>query len=51
MEQKLEELKKAKKNVEWLLEDGHGDASIDMHGLAYWASEVERLREQIKNNL
>ncbi len=24
---------------------------VDMHGLAYWASEVERLRNEIKEKL
>lgn len=47
----FENLKVAKKNVIWLIEDGHGDASVNMHGLLYWASEVERLREIIKKEL
>ena len=25
--------------------------SVDMHGLAYWAGEVERLRKEIKEKL
>lgn len=25
--------------------------SVDFHGLAYWASEVERLRKEIKEQL
>ena len=45
----FEELEQAKKNVLELLEDPN--ASIDMHGLEYWAGRVERLRELIKNRL
>jgi len=51
MQKELESLKTAKENTTYLLEDGKADSSIDMHGLSYWASEVERLRELIKNNL
>jgi len=42
----LEELKKAKENVRWLLD--HESGSVDMHGLVYWAEVVERLRKEIK---
>jgi 3-deoxy-D-arabino-heptulosonate 7-phosphate (DAHP) synthase class II len=45
----LEKLNKAKENVRWLLD--HADGNIDFHGLAYWAREVERLREEIKKSL
>lgn len=46
---KLEQLKVAKENVIWLID--HNDGLIDMHGLAYWASVVEKLREEIKRTL
>lgn len=49
MQEKIEQLQKAKENVTYLLE--HPESSIDFHGLSYWASVVERLREEIKNNL
>ncbi len=45
----LEELKKAKENVRWLLD--HDAGLVDMHGLGYWAMVVERLREEIKKEL
>ncbi|MFA6309591.1 MAG: hypothetical protein WC677_07660 [Clostridia bacterium] len=43
----LEALVYAKDNVRWLLV--HEAASIDTHGLVYWAGEVERLRKEIKS--
>jgi hypothetical protein len=46
---KLEQLKKAKANVRWLLD--HEDGLVDFHGLAYWAEVVERLRAEIKATL
>jgi hypothetical protein len=46
---KLEQLGEAKKNVQYLLENS--DASVDFHGLAYWASVVEQLRAEIKATL
>lgn len=49
MEELLEQLDKAKENVRWLLD--HNDGLVDMHGIAYWAGEVERLRELIRENL
>lgn len=45
----LKELMKAKENVSYLL--GNADALVDMHGLAYWACRVERLRKDIKEML
>lgn len=51
IETTLKDLVIAKHNVSYLLEDGHGEASIDMHGLEYCAGRVERLRELIKNSL
>jgi len=42
---KLIELKIAKANVSWLLEN---DGLVDMHGLVYWAGVVERLRQEVR---
>ncbi len=42
----LEQLQTAKNNVRWLLD--HESGLVDMHGLAYWAGEVERLRKGIR---
>lgn len=49
MEQKIKELEYAKKAVQDMLDDG--ECSVDMHGIGYWASVVERLREEIKGCL
>lgn len=49
MAQLFEQLEKAKHNVRWLLDNESG--LVDMHGLSYWASVVERLRIEIKNSL
>lgn len=45
----LEQLEAAKNNVRWLLD--HPAGLVDFKGLKYWAAEVERLREAIRNNL
>jgi hypothetical protein len=45
---KVKKLRKAEKNVIWLVEH---DGSIDMHGLSYWAGIVEKLRKEIKEAL
>ena len=45
----FKELMQAKENVSKLL--GNADMLVDMHGLAYWASKVERLRKEIKEQL
>jgi len=45
----FDDLQAARKNVQTLLDEPN--ASIDMHGIKYWAGEVERLREVIKDNL
>lgn len=45
MNELFEKLEKAKDAVRWLLE--HGEGLVDMHGIAYWASEIERLRTEI----
>ena len=49
MQQKLKELEIAKKNTQTLLDEPN--ASIDMHGLGYWAGLVETLRGDIRDNL
>lgn len=49
METLIKDLEVAKKNTQTLLDEPN--ASIDMHGLEYWAGRVERLRELIKNSL
>lgn len=46
---KFEQLQTAKHNVIWLID--HANSTVDMHGLEYWAGQVERLREQIKESL
>lgn len=45
----LEKLKYAKDSVAWLL--NHVTGLVDFHGLVYWATEVERLREEIKKEM
>lgn len=45
----FERLQKAKDAVIWLLE--HENGMVDMHGIAYWAGEVERLRAELKEIL
>lgn len=47
MNELFEKIQYAKKAVIWLLENESG--LVDMHGLSYWAGEVERLRLEIKN--
>ena len=49
MENLIKELEKAKENVLRLLE--HSDGLIDMHWLEYRAWKVEKLRNEIKENL
>jgi hypothetical protein len=45
----IEKLDYAKDALVWLLAHANGD--VDCHGLTYWATEVERLREEIKKTL
>jgi len=45
----FDKLEKAKANVRWLLD--HSEGLVDMHGIAHWASEIERLRKEIKERL
>lgn len=49
MAELFEKLQYVKKAVLVTLENA--DSSVDFHGLAYWAQEVERLREEIKKAL
>ena len=49
MDKLFEQLKYAKESVKWLID--HDNGSVDFHGLTYWASEVERLRSEIKKAL
>lgn len=49
MQELFERLEYAKKAVRTMLDkDG---CLVDMHGLTYWAGEVERLRKEIKEKL
>lgn len=45
----FEKLQYAKDAVAWLL--AHENGNVDFKGLTYWASEVERLRAEIKKSL
>ena len=47
--QALDDLNAAKHNVRWLLD--HPKGSVDNHGIAYWASVLERLRRQLQEQL
>lgn len=49
MEDKIKQLEYAKKAVLSCLEKN--GVLVDMHGLEYWASVVERLRKEIKDML
>lgn len=49
LQSKIKELEKAKEAVLFCL--NNPDGLVDMHGLAYWAEVVERLREEIKKQL
>jgi hypothetical protein len=49
MTELVEKLQYAKQSTLWLLE--HESGLVDFHGLTYWASEVERLRKEIKSML
>lgn len=46
MDKLIEKLEYAKDSVRWLLD--HGNGLVDFHGIAYWAAEIERLRDKIK---
>jgi hypothetical protein len=49
MEENFKKLTYAKNAVKYLID--HESSNVDFHGLTYWASEVERLREEIKKAL
>lgn len=49
MEEKIKDLKKAKENVRWLLDNPTG--LVDMHDIEYWAGVVKRLVNEIKEML
>jgi hypothetical protein len=49
MELKFERLNYAKKAVQATLDNAN--CTVDFHGLAYWAAEVERLRKELKSEL
>lgn len=49
MDKLFERLTYAKDAVKWLVD--HDNGNVDFHGLTYWASEVERLRSEIKKAL
>jgi hypothetical protein len=49
MSELIEKLQYAKKAVVWLVE--HENGNVDFHSLSYWATEVERLRTEIKKVL
>lgn len=46
---RIKDLEKAKQATRDCLNDNN--VLVDLHGLAYWASEVERLRKEIKEKL
>lgn len=46
---RIKELEKAKQATQDCLNDSN--VLVDMHGLAYWAGEVERLRKEIRESL
>jgi hypothetical protein len=46
MTELIGQLDKAKTNVRWLLD--HESGLVDMHGLKFWAGEVERLRLAVR---
>ena len=48
-EDKIKRLEYAKEAVRTTLESS--STSVDFHGIAYWAGEVERLRNEIKESL
>ena len=49
MEKLIKELAYAKKAVKVCLENSN--CNVDMHGLSYWANEVERLRKEIYGDI
>ena len=49
MKELVKQLEYAKDAVRFLLDNASG--LVDMHGLSYWAGEVEKLRNEIKVKL
>ena len=49
MEELIKELEYAKQAVITIINSA--DTIVDMHGLAYWAGVVERLRNKIREKL
>jgi hypothetical protein len=49
MSEIFEKLQKAKDAVKYLLD--HESGSVNFHDIIYWASEVVRLRKEIKEQL
>ena len=49
MNELVDELETAKRNVLWLLQ--HPDGLVDMKGLKHWAGRVESVRAQIREAL
>lgn len=46
---KFDDLQYAKKAVQATLDNAN--CTVDFHGIAYWAAEVERLRKELKSEL
>ena len=49
MEELIKKLEYAKNAVQSCLKNAN--CNVDMHGLSYWANEVERLRKEIIKKL
>lgn len=49
MEKKIKELEYAKQAVKSCL--ANSMTAVDMHGLVYWAEQVEKIRKDIKESL
>jgi hypothetical protein len=49
MDELVKKLQYAKDAVRWLLD--HENGTVDFHGIGFWAAEVERLRQEVKNTL
>ena len=49
MEELIKKLEYAKNATQSCLESAN--CNVDMHGLSYWANEVERLRKKIMEKL
>lgn len=49
MEKKIKQLEYAKQAVKACL--ANSMTAVDMHGLVYWAEQVEKIRQEIKESL